>query len=185
MKVITTTAITFAVIGISLAWFGIRAESQDKKGDKWVETPAIITQKFIRLKGSSEPYNILNDLDLGDKEDKRLFFPEIRFIYKVKGQKYGGDKIGPVVFPVPKEITKKAISLYTRGQKVKVYYNKEKPEEAVLFKRYQNPKQMTLFGFAAIIISMLILWISGKFSSKSKKKQKGFYSQLLSKDTEA
>ncbi len=178
MKISTSFALGISIMGIILAFYGIEAERSDKKGDKWVQTNAIITQKFIRLHDSTEPYNLLEDVNRKG-EDNRLFIPEVRFIYEVDGEKYGGTKLSPVVLPAQKDIAKQIVALYRRGMKVKAYYNKDNPADAVLYKHFQKPRVTTLTGFGMIIFGTFILWISAKFTKGPRESQQ-FYKSVWS-----
>jgi Protein of unknown function (DUF3592) len=121
-------------VGIYFAW----AMKRQLATGKWIATSGKVLESRILDHGSSlEPY--------------------VKFSYAVRGETYIADRISPnphvVSKPASEWSLKRSIAQYVVGKPVKVYFNPENPQEAVLKK---NDSILANIIIAAVSLAFII-----------------------------
>ena len=83
----------------------------------------------------------------------------VKYVYKVKGIEYEGDKLGGIkgsVIETEETIKNKITSNgLKKGNEVKVYYNSKKPDESRLFIDTTTDKQMGIFAIFLALVGVV------------------------------
>ncbi len=108
--------------------------------------------------------------ELGWADDGRTsYFPIVEYSYAVGDQHFEGKRIffGPVLYHRFSQPVEELIAHFEPGEEVKVYYNPQKPKEAVLQSRVAKAKlglavPIILIGIGVLILLAIItalLWM--------------------------
>ncbi|HQA29700.1 MAG TPA: DUF3592 domain-containing protein [Brevefilum fermentans] len=133
-------------LGIFLIIHAQRSKRKALQSQSWPVTKGIITESTITT--------------MEDEEDGTTYLPVIRYAYEVGGMIYDGKRVvfgGDIEFNTHQKAAEFLVA-YPVDQEVSVYYNPEKPHEAVL----QQAAHRTAVG---LVIGIILLGISCCFLS--------------------
>jgi hypothetical protein len=135
----------FFVVGIVLIIKAVRDRKKAEASAVWPSTAGTVTESTIE-----ETYTRDED---GHRETH--FKPVVRYTYQVVGSSYTGNQIA---FGGGSSSNYKSaqqtIAAYPVGAQVTVYYNPEKPEEAVLERRAASSKVLLIVGIVFLVVSL-------------------------------
>ena len=113
------------LLGVIL-YFGIQQALEMDDSREWPTTEGVITRSLIvqHHPRGSEKHGYAQ---------RREYEVRVEYSYDVEGTRYGGDRlrIRPNRYQGERS-AKRELAKYPAGQKVKVYYDPEKPERSVL-----------------------------------------------------
>ena len=94
-----------------------------------------------------------------DAEDgvSKYYYPRIRYEYEINGTKYQGNKYKLLEPSMSRQKAYEFAALFLPGNKVNVYYNPQKPQQAVLQTGAQNFLYIFLFIGVALIVTGIYL----------------------------
>jgi hypothetical protein len=135
-------------LGIFLIVFSVRSRKKAEESQAWPNTTGSITL--------SEVKRIVNRDD--DGNESYAFIPSVEFSYSVAGQSYSGKRLafgGSIAQKDPAAV-QKGLERYPVGAQVTVYYNPEKPSEAVLERQAGGIKWAMTLGILCLVLSFCI-----------------------------
>ena len=138
--------LVFGGLGLYLIIHAQRSKRKAMQSHSWPVTKGIITEANIKTKE--------------DEEYGTTYIPIVRYTYDVDGMGYEGKRIAfgsDMAFGIRKKAVE-YLAAYPVDAEVSVYYNPEKPNEAVL----QQVAQRTAVG---IVIGIILLVVSCCFMS--------------------
>jgi Protein of unknown function (DUF3592) len=127
-------------VGIGVGIYFVRALKRQFATGKWIAASGEVLESKVLDHGSSlEPY--------------------VKYSYVVRGQTYISDRMAPnqYVFSQPASISsvEKMIAPYRAGKPIKIYFNPQNPQDAVI------KKSDSMFGNIIILAVSLIFIIAG------------------------
>ena len=137
--------LVFGVLGVFLIIHAQRSKRKAQLSQSWPFVKGTITQ---------------TDISVQEYDEKVRYVPFVRYTFEVNGQVYEGQRItfgSGMEFPSRQKATE-YLAAYPVDAEVSVYYNPEKPSEAVL----QQVAQRTAVG---IVIGIILLVVSCCFMS--------------------
>jgi len=150
-----------AVIGIMgcfTVWFGLALRKMVSQAKGWPTVSGTIVESDV------ETFWENSDVD-PPHQPTRHYQPAIRYQYEVDGKTYHGDRItiGTRMSSNILQSAKRRAAQYPVGKKVEVFYNPEKPAEAVLFPG--SSTHVLPWLMAAILFGLAWAIGSGRFGS--------------------
>jgi hypothetical protein len=141
------------IMGFFTAWFALAFSRMTLQARRWPSTVGTI------LRGEVQQFEDWdNDLEVSAAA-RRRFKPAIRYRYEVNGRSYIGDRIrmGVDITSSVRSLAQKTLKRYPPGRDVDVYYNPEKPGEAVL----EPISRFHLFPWLMAIGLFALAWAIG------------------------
>ena len=113
----------FVIIGFVLLFIYFRNLAQVRASQTWSTAQGTVIQSWVRKSNSTD----------SDGSTSSSYHPEIHYLYQIKGDEHQGNKIafGPRVGG-SRSRAKKIVEKYPTGANVTVYYQPDKPANAVL-----------------------------------------------------
>jgi hypothetical protein len=114
---------------------------------------AMSSRQWATATGMIVSGHVASERDEQDSKQTRIVFrPVVSYTYFVKGEQFVSDRIhfGPPRRLADREAGEKEIAAYPAGAPVNVYYNPEKPSEAVL--KRESPAATRLSRLALAVI---------------------------------
>lgn len=138
MAVAICLSMLFAVPAAFAFFFYFQQRRKAEASAAWPATQGKIVRSWVRTESSW-------DTDTGTTYS---YFPEVRYEYEVMGQKYEGKNIsfGGSVGSSSRAYAEKVIAQYPADKEVTVYYNPEKPSEAVLERGMRGGTLLLILG---------------------------------------
>jgi hypothetical protein len=115
-------AVIFPAIGIVIALFSYNAYATRMESKTWPTSAGVIVRSEIEAHNSA-------DSDSGSKTTEAVQYAKIAYQYEVGGQKHKGTRIS---LSSASNNAQQIVSRYPKGKSVQVYYNPDKPKQAVL-----------------------------------------------------
>jgi len=148
MSVLTPTILIpliFIIIGLVLFFIYFRNLAKVRASQAWPAVQGTVIASWVRRKQSTDD----------DGSVSSSYYPEIQYQYQVLGMAYQGDKIafGPKSGG-NRTKAERAIAKYPNGANVKVYYQPDKPENAVLERSIT--KGLLVSGILMILVGIFI-----------------------------
>lgn len=95
------------------------------------------------------------------------FSPEITYKFSIDGKEYTGRKFRTLGFSSQRESEiKELIARYPVGQRITVYYNPAKNDEAVIEKAPAPSKILLVFGGGVVLLGLLIVFVFSRIAGK-------------------
>ena len=114
--------VIFPAIGIVIALFSYNAYSTRMASNAWPTVGGVIVKSEIETHDHSTSSD-------GNQKSEAVQYPKIAYDYQIDGQNYKGTRIS---FSSSSVNAQQLISRYPQGKPVQVYYNPDKPRQAVL-----------------------------------------------------
>jgi hypothetical protein len=141
--------LVLAVSGLLLFFIYFRALARVRASEGWPAVQGTIVESWIDESTTTEE----------DGTISRRYKPKVLYKYAIMGQEFQGERIafGPGISG-NRSSAEKVLARYPKGSAVLVYYNQEKPDDAVLERSIS--KSLLLVGalFLAIAIYLYIRW---------------------------
>jgi len=95
------------------------------------------------------------------------FSPEITYKFSIDGKEYTGRKFRTLGFSSNRENEiKELIARYPAGQRIRVYYNPGKNDEAVIEKAPAPSKMLLVFGGGAVLLGLVIVFMLSRIAGR-------------------
>ena len=133
--------VLFTGIGIIIALFSYNAYKTGVESKNWPTVDGVIIQSEIEQRTSTTG-------DSANKKTEVKSYPKIAYKYRISGQDYEGTDIS---FSSAPSNAKQLVSRYPMGKAVRIYYNPDKFEQAVLVPGNVNLNTVP-FIFAGVFI---------------------------------
>ena len=155
MSSIITSLIGVACLGIFLLAFGgggvyliyssRKTRAQAEASQNWPVAAGSVVRSEIGESTSTD----------SDGDESTSYHPVVEYTYQVAGQSFNGKRItfGPVTGSSNPRKAQEVLSRYPSGGAVQVYYNPQKPGEAVLEKRASGTNVMLILGIVFLAIT--------------------------------
>ena len=141
----------FFLAGVILLFFTIRTRQKSNASMSWPSTTGQISAATVRKNSSVDENGQVNI----------SYSPIVEYDYWVNGQAYKGRRInfGTTASP-KKEAAQKEVDRFPFGRQVAVFYNPEKPGEAVLEKKVVTSKVGLIVGSVFLALTLCTCCIS-------------------------
>lgn len=141
----------FFLAGGLLLFFAIRTRKKSSASLSWPSTTGTIHSSTVRRNSSTDE----------DGHTSYTFSPIVEYDYLVNGQAYKGKTIHYGITPSPSMATaQKEVDRFAPGMQVTVFYNPEKPNEAVLEKKEVKSKVGLILGMVFMALTLCTCLIS-------------------------
>lgn len=136
-------------LGIFLIVYGIRSKKKAQASQTWPSVSGRITAAEVKESTSTDD----------DDVTRVNYYPAVHYEYQIGDQAYTGKRIsfGGIVATSSRSKAEKELTRYPAGGDVPVYYNPDKPEEAVL-------EQKAGGATWALVVGVICLSIGGCIS---------------------
>ena len=141
----------FFLSGAILLFFSLRARKKSSASMSWPSTTGRIITSTVRQNSSTD-------------EDGHVSFtysPVVEYEYTVNNQVYKGKTINYGITAMQdRNAAQKEVDRFTPGAQVPVYYNPEKPQEAVLEKKEVKANVGLIIGIVFMALTLCTCLIS-------------------------
>lgn len=141
-------ALGLGAIGVALIVLYLRNKQKAQASTTWPSTEGRITGHKIRVD------------EVGDDDSSRVsYVPEVHYEYPVEGSLHQGKRISfgsEPSFPSRKK-AEDFLESYPVGSTIPVYYNPEKPQEAVLSQTMRKMAASLIVGIVLIVLGVCSL----------------------------
>jgi hypothetical protein len=142
----------FFLAGTILLFFTIRARKKSTASLAWPSTAGTIVSSTVRRNSSTDE----------DGHTNFSFSPIVEYDYSVNGQAYKGKKIHYGITPSQDNATaQKEADRFPAGRQVTVFFNPEKPNEAVLEQKEVKSKVGLILGIVFMGLTLCSCLVSG------------------------
>jgi hypothetical protein len=139
----------FVVIGLVLLYIYFRSLAQVRASEGWSAVQGTVVESWVRRSDTTD----------NDGSVSSSYYPEVRYKYQVMGNEFQGEKItfGPKGGG-NHYAAEKVIAKYPSGANVMVYYQPDKPNNAVLERSVS--RMLLVFGIILVAagIFIFVLW---------------------------
>lgn len=141
----------FFLAGALLLFFTIRTRKKSSASMSWPSTKGTITSSTVRRNSATDE----------DGHTNYTFSPIVEYDYSANGQAYKGKTIHYGITASPSMATaQKEADRFTPGMPVTVFFNPEKPNEAVLEKKEVKAKVGLILGVVFMALTLCTCLIS-------------------------
>jgi hypothetical protein len=141
----------FALAGTILLFFAFRARQKSSASMAWPSTAGQISAATVRKNSSIDEDGHVNI----------SYTPIVEYDYWINGQAYKGRRVNFGITASPKkEAAQNEVDRFTVGRQVAVFYNPEKPGEAVLEKKVVTSKVGLIIGGVFLALTLCTCLIS-------------------------
>ncbi|MBN1316445.1 MAG: DUF3592 domain-containing protein [Anaerolineales bacterium] len=132
-------------LGVFLIVYSVRSRKKAEASQTWPSATGRITEAEIKESTSTDD----------DDVTRVTYYPAVRYEYQVDDQVYTGKRIsfGGIVSSSSRSKAETELARYPVDGEVTVYYNPEKPEEAVLEQKASGSKMGLVFGVVCLSIA--------------------------------
>lgn len=135
----------FFLAGAILLFFALRTRKKSAASLSWTPTAGTISSSTVRRNSSSDE----------DGHISYTFSPIVEYDYSVNGQAYKGKTIHYGITPSQDMATaQKEADRFPVGRQVTVFYNPEKPNEAVLEQKEVKSKVGLILGIVFMALTL-------------------------------
>ena len=139
-------AFVFFILGVSLVLINFFARKKAQESAGWPATSGEVIHSGVRRESSVDT----------DGDTSYSYYPDIQYRFQVGGQVYTGDKISfgmRTGYGRSSKAQEKA-NQYPAGTRVHVYYNPQKPTEAVLDRAAKNSTVVLVVGGVFLLMGL-------------------------------
>lgn len=144
--------VIFGIIGVAMLFSYFQSKKKVEESQSWPAVQGYITKTHIRRETEKD-----ND---GSRITK--YYPEVLYTYEFLGKEYTGDKIsfgGKTKYSYEQKAENFLVQ-YPVGQGIKIYYDPNNPEDAVL-ERKALGKVILIIGVIFTLIAIGALLVRG------------------------
>ena len=134
----------FLIIGVSLVLINFFARKKAQESIGWPATNGEITHAGVRRESSVD----------ADGDTSYSYYPDVQYRFRAAGQEFVGDKItfGMRTGYGRSSKAQEIANRYPVGSRVQVYYNPQKPSEAVLDRSAKNSVVLLIVGGVMVLL---------------------------------
>jgi hypothetical protein len=141
----------FFLAGALLLFFTLRTRKKSSASLSWPSTTGTILSSTVRRNSSTDE----------DGHTNYSFSPIVEYDYSVSGQAFKGKRVHYGITPSTSMSTaQKEADRFTPGMQVPVFYNPDKPNEAVLEKKEVTSKVGLILGVVFMALTLCTCLIS-------------------------
>jgi hypothetical protein len=135
-------------LGGGLIFYGLRSRQKAESSQSWPGTAGQITRSEVKQSANTDD----------DGNTSYAYFPSVEYTYQVAGQTYTSKRLvfGALKGSGSSATVAKELEQYPIGGQVTVYYNPEKPGEAVLERKAGALSGMMIIGIICLVLSLCI-----------------------------
>lgn len=135
----------FFLVGGILLFIAIRNRQKSSASMSWPSVPGTITASAVRENSSTDE----------DGHESTTYSPAVEYEYLVNNQAYKGKRINyGVGSSSNRAAAQKEVDRFLPGMAVTVYYNPEKPGEAVLDRKIVSSKAGLIIGIVFLVLTV-------------------------------
>jgi len=136
------------VLGIYLVVFSLRSKKKAEESQNWPGTPGTVTLAEVKR-------SVNRDEDGNESYD---YFPKVEYTYLVGGETLTGKRLafGGILAQKNPASVQKTLERYPVGGQVTVYYDPNKPSDAVLERQAGGLKWGLIIGIICLVLSLCI-----------------------------
>jgi len=136
------------VLGIYLVVFSLRSKKKAEESQNWPNTPGTVTLAEVKR-------SVNRDEDGNESYD---YFPKVGYTYQVGGETLTGNRLsfGGILAQKNPASVQKILERYPVGGQVTVYFDPNKPSEAVLERQAGGLKWGLIVGIICLVLSLCI-----------------------------
>lgn len=141
-------ALALGGLGIVLIVLYLRNKKKAKESESWPFTEGEVVANDVRID------------EIDDEDFTRVrYIPQVRFEYQVDGQSYTGKRISYGSDPSFNSRQKALdfLNQFPVGNPVRVFYNPEKPQEAVLSQELRKMTAGLIVGIVLVVLMVCFL----------------------------
>ena len=141
----------FFLAAAILLFFTLRTRKKSEASLNWPSTSGAITSASVRQNSSTDE----------DGHVRHSYSPLVEYDFSVNGQAYTGKRINYGITASPtRAAAQKEVDRFPVGMQVTVFYNPEKPNEAVLEKKLVKSKVGLILGLVFLGLTLCSCLIS-------------------------
>ena len=141
----------FFLAGAILLFFAIRTRRKSSASMAWPSTTGQISTASVRQNSATDEDGHVNF----------TYSPIVEYDFPVNGQAFKGRRINYGITASPtREAAQKEVDRFPIGRQVTVFYNPEKPSEAVLEKKVVTSKVGLILGIVFMVLTLCTCCIS-------------------------
>jgi len=140
--------LVFAGLGAFLIYQSVRSRQKAEASQAWPATSGQVTEAHVEQSTSTD----------SDGDTSTSYTPTVSYTYRVLGQEYQGDKIGfgfQQSYGSPSK-AQAALASFPVGKQVTVYYDPNKPADAVLERKASGSTPTLGLGIIFIAVSLCL-----------------------------
>ena len=136
------------VLGIYLVVFSFRSKRKAEESQNWAGTPGTVTLAEVKR-------SVNRDEDGNESYD---YFPKVEYSYQVGGETLTGKRLafGGILAQKNPASVQKTLEHYPVGGQVTVFYDPNKPSDAVLERQAGGLKWGLVVGIICLVLSLCI-----------------------------
>jgi hypothetical protein len=134
--------------GIYLVVFSIRSKKKTEESQNWPSTTGTVTLAEVKRSVNRDE----------DGNESYAYFPKVEYSYQVGGETLTGNRLafGGVLAQSNPAPAQKTLERYPLDGQVTVYYDPEKPSDAVLERKAGGMKWGLIVGIMCLALSLCI-----------------------------
>lgn len=135
-------------LGVFLIVWGIRSRKKAEESSRWPTVVGSISEAFIQENRNRD----------SDGYTTTTYIPKINYQYQIGGQIFTGNRFtfGFEKSYGSKKKAQEALTAYPVGGQINVFYNPQKPEEAVLEQKAQGSVGGIIAGIILVVIMLCL-----------------------------
>ena len=135
-------------LGIYLVVFSLRSKKKAEESQNWPSTPGTVTLAEVKRSINRDE----------DGNESYTYFPKVEYTYQVGGETLVGKRLafGGILAQSNPATAQKTLERYPLGGQVPVYYDPEKPTDAVLERQVGGMKWGLIVGIICLVLSLCI-----------------------------
>ena len=135
-------------LGIYLVVFSLRSKKKAEESQNWPSTSGAVTLAEVKRSVNRDE----------DGNESYAYYPKVEYTYQVGGETYTGKRLafGGVLAQKNPDSVQKTLERFPLGGPVTVYYDPEKPTDAVLERQAGGLKWGLIVGIICLVLSLCI-----------------------------
>lgn len=138
--------LAFGAAGVIAILSYVRSQKKSETCQKWALTPGTVVSSSIHQSTTIS------------QDDPPTYTPQIRYVYYVMGELYQGSRV--FIGPIPSRRRSQAeqiVARYPAGATVTVYYDPNKPADAVLERSAPGNTAVLILGILFVVITLCLV----------------------------
>lgn len=141
----------FLLAGVGLLFFALRTRRKSAASLNWPSTVGTVISSGVQTNTFTDEYH----------RETYSFMPRVEYAYTVNGQEYRGRRLHFGVTESRRRAdAEREANRYPVGMQVKVYYDPEKPQEAVLEQKSVSARLPLVLGIIFLVLTLCTCLVS-------------------------